>query len=377
MLSARPAGVCHHRFGRRETAITTLADPAPRCITVGVDAHLDVHVACALDQLGQVVATSAIATTPQCCQALLGWARGLGQVQGWGIEGTSSYGAGLCRHLVAAGQVVWEVNRPDRAARRRHGKSDAVDARQAARAVQAGLATAVPKAGTGRVETIRALRVARGGAMKARTAAVNALKGLVVTAPAGLREQLRGLGSAKLVACCAGLAGTKATAPAGVGAALASLAGRIQALTGEITALDEQLDRLVAATAPALLARFGVGTDSAGALLVSAGDTPRRLRSAAALAALCGACPVQASSGKTVRHRLNRGGDRQANAALHRIVVVRLRHDARTQAYMARRLAQGKTKREVMRCLKRAVVREVFQALNHLTTDLPVATCHL
>ena len=342
---------------------------------MGVDTHLEVHVACALEDRGRVVATSSIPTTPAGYQALLVWAQGLGEVEAWGIEGTSSYGAGLCRWLGAAGQVVWEVNRPDRSARRRHGKSDAVDARAAARAVQAGLASVVPKAGTGQVEAIRALRVARGGAMKARTAAVNALKGLLVTAPVALRERLRGLGTVELVAGCAAppAAGQREAALVGVGAAMASLAGRIQALDGELDALGQQLDRLVGQAAPALLAMFGVGTDSAGALLVAAGDNPGRLRSEAAVAALCGASPVQASSGKTVRHRLNRGGNRQANAALHRIVVVRLRHHQPTRQYLARRLAQGKSKREVIRCLKRYVVREVFQALNQLTADLPVA----
>jgi transposase len=372
VLSARPAGVCHHRFGRRETAITSLADPAPGCITLGVDTHNDVHVAAAVDGLGRLLGTVSIPTTPQGYQALLAWARSLGTPAAWGVEGTSSYGAGLARMLTQAGQVVIEVNRPDRAARRPQGKSDPVDAVAAARAVLAGRAAVLPKAATGPVEAIRALRVARAGALKARTAATNALKGLLVTAPAGLRQQLRGLPRAKLVSACASLPASPAdAATAGIQAAMASLAGRIQTLTSEITTLDEQLGRLVAQAAPRLLDRFGVGTDSAGALLVAAGDNPTRLRHEAGFAALCGASPVQASSGKTVRHRLNRGGNRQANAALYRIVVVRLRHDPRTQAYMARRLKQGKTRREVIRCLKRYLAREIYAALLPATIPAP------
>jgi transposase len=330
-------------------------------------------VAAAVDQLGRLLGTVSIPTTPQGYQALLAWARGLGQIQAWGIEGTSSYGAGLARALTQAGQQVIEVNRPDRAARRAQGKSDPVDATAAARAVLAGRARAVPKAGTGPVEAIRALRVARAGALKARTAATNALKGLLVTAPAGLREQLRGLPQAKLVAVCAAPATTPDPATGGVQAAMGSLARRVQTLTSEIATLAQQLDRLVAQAAPTLVGLYGAGTDSAGALLVAAGDNPTRLHSQAGLAALCGASPVQASSGKTVRHRLNRGGDRQANAALYRIVIVRLRHDPRTQAYMARRLAQGKTRREVIRCLKRYVAREVYAALTNPPAPTPTA----
>jgi transposase len=339
-----------------------------------VDTHQDVHVAAAVDELGRLLGTVSIATTPAGYAALGAWARGLGQPAAWGVEGTGAYGAGLSRFLAQAGQRVVEVNRPDRAARRPRGKSDPVDAVAAARAVLSGRAGVVPKAGTGMVAAIRALRVARQGAMKARTAATNALKGLLVTAPSGLREQLRGLKAAKLVAACAQLHATpQEGAAAGVKAAMASLALRIQGLNAELSLLQERLDRLVATTAPALLARFGVGTDSAGALLVAAGDNPTRLHREAALAALCGACPVEASSGKTVRHRLNRGGNRQANAALYRIVVVRLRHDPATQAYMARRLKQGKTKREVIRCLKRYVAREVYAALLQATTQAPAA----
>jgi transposase len=303
-------------------------------ITVGVDTHLDSHVAHAADQLGRRVATMQIPTTPSGYQQLLAWAGGLGEPVAWGIEGTGCYGAALARFLAANGQLVLEVNRPDRAARRRHGKSDPVDAQAAARAVQAGDATVVPKTGDGLVEMIRCVRVARSTAMRARTQTINALKGLLVTAPVELREQLRGLSPARLVHAAAGLEPGAISSPlAATMLALGTLARRHQALSAEINLLTTELDRLVAAAAPKLVALFGVGTDSAGALLVAAGDNPGRLRSEAAFSMLCGASPIPASSGKTTRHRLNRGGDRQANAALYRIVLVRLCYHQPTKDY--------------------------------------------
>jgi transposase len=280
------------------------------------------------------------------------------------VEGTGSYGAGLARFLAAHGQRVLEVNRPDRAARRRHGKSDPVDADAAARAVQAGEATGTPKAQDGTVEMVRALRVARQSAVKAHTQAINALKGLLVTAPAELREQLEGLTTTRLVRQAATLdPGTLATPTAAATLALSGLARRYQHLDAEISLLTSTLDQLTATAAPTLRALLGVGPDSAAALLIAAGDNPERLRSEAAFAALCGSSPVEASSGKTRRHRLNRGGDRQANAALHRIVIVRLRWHQPTRDYLTRRTSEGKTRKEIIRCLKRYVAREVFPAL--------------
>jgi len=299
---------------------------------------------------------------------------GLGQPVAWGVEGTGSYGAALARFLAANHQVVVEVNRPDRQARRRHGKSDPLDAHAAAKAVQAGDATITPKAGTGQVEMIRCLRVARHTAMRARTQTINALKALLVTAPAELREQLRGMSATRLVRTAADLHPGPITSPlAAAMLALRTLARRHQALSGEIDSLTSHLDRLVATATPKLVALFGVGQDSAGALLVTAGDNPGRLRSDPCFAMLCGSSPIQASSGKTTRHRLNRGGDRQANAALHRIVVVRLCHHQQTKDYMARRLTQGKSKKEIIRCLKRYVARQVFAVLNQMRQDAPTA----
>jgi transposase len=367
VLSARPAGATTrpHRFERM--AITTMAHPTPPRVTVGVDTHKDTHVAAARDQLGRRLGTTQVPTSSAGYAQLLSWAHALGEVAAWGVEGTGSYGAGLARFLAAHGQRVVEVNRPDRQARRRRGKSDAVDADAAARAVQAGEATGVPKAQDGVVEMLRALRAARQTAVKARTQAINALKGLLVTAPAELREQLGGLPTGRLVGAAAELeVGTLTTPTAATKLALRGLAQRYQYLDAEIALLTEQLDALTARHAPKLRDLHGVGPDCAAALLIAAGDNPRRLHSEAAFAALCGTSPVEASSGKTRRHRLNRGGDRQANAALHRVVVVRLRWHQPTRDYATRRTTQGKTSKEILRCLKRYVAREVFAVLRQI-----------
>jgi len=367
VLSARPAGATTrpHRFERM--AITTMAHPTPPRVTVGVDTHKDTHVAAARDQLGRRLGTTQVPASSAGYAQLLSWAGALGEVAAWGVEGTGSYGAGLARFLAGHGQRVVEVNRPDRQARRRRGKSDAVDADAAARAVQAGEATGVPKAQDGVVEMLRALRAARQTAVKARTQAINALKGLLVTAPAELREQLGGLPTGRLVGAAAELElGTLTTPTAAVRLALRGLGQRYQHLDAEIALLTEQLDALTARHAPKLRDLHGVGPDCAAALLIAAGDNPRRLHSEAAFAALCGTSPVEASSGKTRRHRLNRGGDRQANAALHRVVVVRLRWHQPTRDYATRRTTQGKTSKEILRCLKRYVAREVFAVLRQI-----------
>jgi transposase len=299
---------------------------------------------------------------------VLAWAQSHGEVDGWAIEGTGSYGAGLARFLRGEGQRVVEAIRPDRSGRRHKGKSDPIDAEAAARSLQAGEALAVPKAGDNLVEAIRCLRVARGSAMKARTQAINAVKSLVVTAPAELREQLRSLDTATLIEACRKLRPGQLTNPlAGAKLSLRCLARRIKALEGEIALLDAELDPLTTAAAPQLRALQGVGPEVAGQLLVTAGDNPERLVSEASFARLCGVAPLEASSGQTVRHRLNRGGDRQANSALYMVVLSRLRHDPRTKEYARRRTTEGKSKKEIIRCLKRYVARELFGILtaNH------------
>jgi transposase len=336
----------------------------PTQVILGVDTHAQVHVAALLDQLGRLLGTLAVPTTGVGYQQLLDWARRHGQLTRAGVEGTGTYGAGLARHLTRAGVTVVEVDRPNRQRRRRRGKSDPTDAEAAARAVLAGEATATPKTRSGIVEAIRVLRVARTSALKARTQTANQLRDLLVTAPEELRAQLYPLSTAKRITLLVAQQPAGGLDPAAATRrALWYLARRHQSLTAELDALDAELAALTRRAAPRLLARYGVGVETAGKLLVSAGDNPDRLHSEAALAALCGASPVEASSGKTVRHRLNRGGDRQANNALWVIAVTRLRDDPRTRAYAERRTKQGKSSKDIMRCLKRYLVRELFPLL--------------
>jgi transposase len=336
----------------------------PSGIVIGVDTHRDTHTAVALDALGGRLGERTVPTTRAGYADLVRWAEGLGQVRALGVEGTGSWGAGLARHLRAAGHAVIEVDRPDRSTRRRLGKSDALDAEMAARAVQAGTAVTRPKDADGCVEALRLLLLTKRSADKARTAALQQLRAVLVTAPAELREALGRDGRAALVRRCAALRVGQPSDPTSAARyTLRLLARRIRALEAELADTPAAIERLTAQRAPALRAVFGVGPESAAALLVAAGDNPDRLRSEAAFAALCGASPVPASSGLRTRHRLNRGGDRQANCALHRIVLSRLAHDERTRRYLARRTAEGLGKREAMRCLKRYVAREVFPLL--------------
>jgi len=333
-------------------------------VTVGVDTHRDLHVAVALDQLGRRLDQLELTTTKAGYERLLAWAESLGIVEAFGVEGTGCYGAALARHLRAREMLVVEVMRPNRQTRRRKGKSDPTDAEAAARAVLSAEAAGSPKAGDDLVEMIRILRVARGSALKARTQAINALRSLLVTAPPELRDQLRALSTSRLVGTAAQLRPGQLDRPLCASKlALRHLARRCQTLEAEIKSLDGQLVRLTATACPQLIGAFGVGADTAGVLLVAAGDNPDRLQSEAAFAMLCGCSPLKASSGQTNRHRLNRGGNRQANAALYRIVLVRLRYHQPTKDYLERRTHEGKSKREIIRCLKRYVAREVYTAL--------------
>jgi transposase len=333
-------------------------------VTGGVDTHLDTHMAAALDGVGGQLGVRQFAATPAGYAQLLEWLQSFGTVVGVGVEGTGSYGAGLTRHLHAAGVVVVEVDRPNRQNRRRRGKSDPVDAVAAARAALSGDAATHAKTRNGPVEAIRVLRVTRRSAHHDRTEALNQMRSLVATAPDGLRQQLRDLSGAKLIATAAGLRpGDDITVASATKFALRELARRVQFLGDQIKRLDKLLRPLVASTAPEMVARHGAGTDTAGALLVAAGDNPGRLHHEGAYAHLCGSAPIEASSGKVVRHRLNRGGDRQANNALWRIVMTRMVSHPETRAYVARRTAEGKSKREIIRCLKRYVAREMFALL--------------
>ena len=339
--------------------------PVELAAILGVDTHKDLHVAAVLSGLGALLATRAFPTTTAGYRGLVAWARSFGALRRAGVECTGSYGAALTRHLQAEAIEVVEVNQPDKATRRKRGKTDAIDAEAAARAVLSGRATATAKTSNGPVEAMRVLRMARNSAVNASTKAINQLKAVLVGADPALRDSLAGLGPASLVRRCAELPDpTPGSGLSEVDRAvvftLRTLAARIMALKAEAYQLHKQLRALIAAHVPELLERRGIGPDSAAALLIAAGDNPERLCSEGSYAALCGASPVEASSGKTQRLRLNRGGDRQANAALYRITLSRLRWDSRTQDYLQRRLAEGKTRREAIRCLKRYIAREIF-----------------
>ncbi len=356
----------YHPTKGGKVAMTTIAHfdhDRPRVI-VGVDTHRDVHVCVALDHLGRRIGEKQIPTTKSGYCDLRRWAESFGEIESFGIEGTSCYGAGLSRWLIGEGFTVFEVVRANRQARRRKGKSDPIDAESPARAVLAGDAKGLAKAGDNHVEMIRTLRVARSGAIKARTQAINSMRALIVTSPVELRDQFRSLSPILLIQAASRLRpGTTNSVMAVAKEALRSMAKRCVALDNEIKALNARLDTLVNEANPALVATFGVGTEVAGALLVSAGDNPQRLRSEAATARLWGVAPIECSSGKSVRHRLSRAGDRQANAALYRIVLVRMSWDQTTKDYVERRLKEGKSKPEIIRCLKRYVAREIYTIL--------------
>ena len=302
----------------------------------GVDTHRDFHVAAVVDSVGRVVGSDLFGADGAGYRRLVAWMQDMGQLVGVGVEGTGSYGAGLARHLAEVGVEVVEVNRPNRQLRRRKGgKSDSVDAEAAARAAASGEAAAVPKSGVGPVECIRMLMVVRRLAVKARTQAANQIHSLVVTAPEQVKRRLKGLNAGARVRVCAAFRpGKDHTTSNYAKRALRRLARRYQALGTEIDELDAEIRRLCAQANPALLGAAGVGPETAAALLVAAGDNPGRMKSEKSFAALCGSSPVQASSGQTIRHRLNRGGNRKANQALWRIATTRIKNDARTQAYV-------------------------------------------
>jgi transposase len=351
--------------------------PIDAHVTGGVDTHADTHVAAVLDSAtGRQLAVESFPTTAVGYEQLTAWMHSHGVVDAVGVESTGSWGAGLTRHLTSLGIDVIEVDCQDRKARRHEGKSDPVDAIAAARAVLAGRATAVPKSRDGAVEAIRSLEIVYHAAVCDRTRAINQFKALIVTAP----DHLRGRFAARLsLATQLGRArrlGGEHPDPVEANArfALRELARRIGFLDEQAHRLEGRIHELVAAHAPALLGMFGVGPHAAAQLLAAAGDNPHRLRSEAAFAKLCGVCPLPASSGKTSRHRLNRGGDRRANNALFAIVLVRMRHDAATRAYVERRTKEGRSKKEIMRCLKRYVAREAFNAITNPPTELPTGT---
>jgi transposase len=349
-------------------AVTIVEEARPTtcrtAITGGVDTHADTHVAAALDPVGGLLGVGEFAATAAGYARLLGWLGGFGTVCLAGIEGTGSYGAGLARHFAAAGIRGVEVDRSDRQDRRRQGKSDPLDAVSAARAAQSGRARGAPKGRDGAVEAIWALMVARRSAAGERTRTINQARALLLTGPDDLRARFTRHTPAALVTGLASLRPRPGDVTGyAVRVALRELGRRAQFLDGQLERLDELIVSLVTAHAPGLLAVFGLGPRTAALLLIAAGDHPGRLRSEAAWAHLCGAAPIPASPGKVTRHRLNHGGDHQANHALWRIVFTRLGSDPATRAYAERRTAEGKSKAEIIRCLKRYAAREVYRHL--------------
>jgi transposase len=333
-------------------------------ITGGVDTHKDTHTVAALDAAGRLLGQDTFVASADGYVALVTWLRAFGHIDRVGIEGTGSYGSGLASHLRKEGIHIVEVNRPNRQMRRRRGKSDPADAEAAARATLAGDAMGTPKSQDGAVEIIRILRLQRRSAIHARTQAANQLHAVVSTAPESLRGTLRGLTLAALLLHASKVRVSKSVdIVSATRIVLRGLALRWRQLDQEVKLLDHQLEALVKTIAPRLIALRGVGVEVAGALLVAAGDNPERLEREASFAALCGVSPVDASSGKQHRHRLNRGGNRDANRALWVIALVRVRCDGPTRNYVARRIQEGLSKPEIMRCLKRYIAREVFKLL--------------
>ena len=335
-----------------------------RAITGGAGAHADVHVAAALDPIGGLLGVQEFPVTSAGYAQLLGWLGGFGTVCLAGVEGTGSYGAGLARYLAAEGVRVVEVDRSDRQDRRRTGKSDPLDAVSAARAAMSGRAAGAPKGRDGQVEAIRALMVAKRSARSERTQTNGQARALIITGPDELRARFARHAPADLVAELAALRPRPGSMVRyHTLLSLRQLGHRAQFLDAQLARLDELIVPLVTARAPGLLALYGVGPDTAAILLVTAGDHPERLRSEAAWAHLCAAAPIPASSGKVKRHRLNPYGDRQANHALWQIVITRMSSHPPTRAYVARRSKEGLSKKEIIRCLKRYLAREVYPHL--------------
>ncbi|MCP4412025.1 MAG: IS110 family transposase [Gammaproteobacteria bacterium] len=335
-------------------------DPKNQLI-LGVDTHLDLHVAVLINMIGQVVCTEEFETNIKGYNKLLKWCKSFGELLKSGVEGTGTYGAGLSRFLVRNNISVYEVNRPNRARRRLRGKSDPTDAENAARAVLANEATAIPKNQTGSVEAMRFLLIARRSAVKARTQAINQVRAILVTAPDDIRERyLLPSSSACIKACDSIRSLGDSELLETLAISLRLLSKRWLELTAELQILNKNLRRITRKRAPILTQQFGVGPYVAANLLVTAGDNPERLKKESSFAALCGVSPIEASSGKVIRHRLNRGGSRVANNAIWTITQIRMRNDPRTIQYVERRTAEGMSNKEIQRCLKRYIAREVF-----------------
>ena len=340
---------------------------AGRSVVGGVDTHKDLHVAAIVDEHDRVLGSECFPTTRHGYKLMLAWMRSFGTLARVGIEATGTYGAGLLRYLQHAGVVVLEVTAPDRADRRKRGKDDTFDAENAAHAAFTGTRTVTPKSRDGMIESLRVLRACRKTAVAARRVALQMIHNTIVCAPDELRESLRTLTRMQLIRTLAAWRPDLSDYRNVVSAyriTLKSLGRRYLELHDEIADLDSMIAALIDELAPDLVARNSIGHESAAQLLLTAGDNAERLHSEASFAALCGASPVPASSGKVTRHRLNRGGDRAANSALHIIAIGRLRTDPRTKAYVDKRMTEGHSKLEAIRCLKRYIAREVFALIS-------------
>ena len=346
---------------------------AVRCVIGGVDTHKDLHVAAVVDERDRVLGSQCFATTRQGYKQMLAWMRSFGQLQRIGIESTGTYGAGLLRYMQNAGVEVLEVTAPDKHDRRRRGKDDDLDAQNAAHAAFAGKRTVTPKSRDGMIESLRVLKACRKTAVAARRVALQLIHNTIVCAPDELREALRQMTRMQLIRTLAAWRPDLSDYRNLVSAyriTLKSLGRRYLELHDEVADLDAMIGAIVDELAPSLVARNSIGHESAAQLLLTAGDNSERLHSEASFAALCGVSPVPASSGKVTRHRLNRGGDRAANSALHIIAIGRLRTDPRTKTYVAKRIAEGHSKLEAIRCLKRYIAREVFTLISQRKREI-------
>jgi transposase len=339
----------------------------------GVDTHKDLHVAAVVDDHDRLLGSQSFATTRHGYKQMLAWMRSFGLVRRVGIEATGTYGAGLLRYLQKASIEVLEVTTPDKGDRRKRGKSDDLDAQNAAHAAFTGKRTVTPKSRDGMIEALRVLKACRKTAVGARRVALQLIHNTIICAPDDFRDQLRKLTRMELIRTLAAWR-PDMTDYRNVASAyritLRSLARRYLELHDEIGDLDGMIRAIVDDLAPNLVARNSIGHESAAQLLLTAGDNSERLHSEASFAALCGVSPVPASSGKTTRHRLNRGGDRAANSALHIIAIGRLRTDPRTKTYVAKRIAEGHSKLEAIRCIKRYIAREVFSLINQRRREI-------
>lgn len=344
-----------------------------RFVIGGVDTHKDLHVAAVVDEHNRVLGSQCFPTTRHGYKQMLAWMRSFGQLRRVGVEATGTYGAGLLRYLQNAGVEVLEVTTPDSGDRRKRGKNDDLDAQNAAHAAFAGKRTVTPKTRDGMIESLRVLKACRKTAVAARRVALQMIHNTVVCAPDELRDTLRKLTRMELIRTLAAwrpdMTDYRNVASA-YRIALKSLARRYLELHDEIADLDAMIAAIVDELAPALVTRNSIGHASAAQLLLTAGDNSQRLHSEASFAALCGVSPVPASSGKITRHRLNRGGDRAANSALHIIAIGRLRTDPRSKSYIAKRIAEGHSKLEAIRCLKRYIAREIFSLISQRRQEI-------